>query len=83
MAPREQINKHAYFQLKQALAGLSDDQKAKELKDGSEDDIYWWCSGIPDKVAPKITDDAERIVREMGFFKIGYCKDLPESRRRK
>ena len=30
-----------------------------------------------------MTDDAQRIVRELGFYKIGYCKDLPSTRRRK
>ena len=53
------------------------------LKKGSADDIYWWCTSIPDEVAPPVTDGAERIIREIGFHKIGYCKDLPQSRRRK
>ena len=36
---------------------------------------------MPEKFYPE-NDDGERIQREIGFHKIGYCKDLPASRRR-
>ena len=81
--PREQINKNAYFQLRDAPVGIEEAKKTEILKNGSEDDIYCWCTAIPDKIAPKVSEGADRIVKELGFYKIGYCKDLPQSRRRK
>ena len=35
---------------------------------------------MPEKFYPE-NDDGERIQREIGFHKIGYCRDLPASRR--
>ena len=52
-------------------------------KGGSENDIYWWCSQIPDKEAPKNDGYSVRIIRELGFIKIGKSPNLPMSRRRK
>ena len=81
VAPRELFEKKAYFQLKQALVGLDKTPKAEQLKNGCENDIYIWLTSIPNEVAPEETSEAVRIIRELGFLKIGRCKDLPESRR--
>ena len=60
---------------------MTDEQKAEELKNGSEDDIYLWLASVPDSFHP-ITNEGMRIQRDIGFNKIGYCKDLPPERRK-
>lgn len=78
---RELIEKKVYFTLGQAIQGLSDEEKAAELVGGSEDEIYVWRSSLPDQFYPK-NSEGVRMTREIGFHKIGYCKDLPGDRRR-
>ena len=60
---------------------MTEEQRAKELVNGSEDDIYFVCASAPDSAYP-INDDGLRVQREIGYHKIGYCKDLPYSRKR-
>lgn len=77
---REVLEKKAYFQLSQVLHGLSEEERAAELQGGSEDDIYVWVASVPHDFIPK-SKNGLRIYRHYGYHKIGYCRDLPESRR--
>lgn len=80
VAARDSVEKRFYFHASDALENLTDEERAAELRNGSVDDFYAWCTDIPEELHMP-PSGVVRIERKYGFNMIGRIADLPQKRR--
>lgn len=78
--PREYCDKFIYFETRQVVEGMDEEERQKTIGRGSEEDIYCWVTHLPDNVLAPVPSFTDRMERYYGFRKFGYCKDLPGGR---